>query len=151
MAGRNQVAVRRLLTILATVVFGLLLSIPGLARAQYRFYPIDVKDATRTAANGNSTHEIVGDFDDADENTHGFVLNKGVFTTVDVPKAVSTSINGINAPGRIVGTYLMPTQDTPHAFVGQQGRFYDALPPGLNPIARRLHQRARRGRGYLQG
>ena len=63
------------------------LSVPGLTQAQYSFTTIDVPGATRTAANGNSTHAIAGEFDDADGNTHGFVLNKGVFTTIDVPGA----------------------------------------------------------------
>jgi hypothetical protein len=61
---------------IAVVVFGLLLSVPGLAQAQYSFTTIDVPGSKATAANGNSMHEIVGEFDDADGNTHGFVLNK---------------------------------------------------------------------------
>jgi hypothetical protein len=61
---------------------------PGLTQAQYTFTTIDVPGSTRTAANGNSTHEIAGEFDDADGNTHGFVLNKGVFTTINAPGAV---------------------------------------------------------------
>ena len=48
----NQAAVRRLLKNLATIVFGLLLSIPGLARAQYSFTTIDKPGAISTAANG---------------------------------------------------------------------------------------------------
>jgi hypothetical protein len=91
---------------LAAVAFGLFLSVPGLTQAQYRFTTIDVPGATRTAANGNSTHQVVGDFDDAG-GTHGFVLNNdnGVFTTIDVPGAKSTSLNGINAAGQLAGTY----------------------------------------------
>ena len=59
--------------------------------------------STSTAANGNSTHEIAGEFDDAGGSTHGFVLSQGVFTTINVPGAASTSFNGINANGEIAG------------------------------------------------
>ena len=45
------------------------------------------------------------------DGTHGFVLSKGVFTTVNVPGAAFTQINGINAPGRFAGTY----SNTPQA------------------------------------
>ena len=52
-----------------------------------RLYSIDVPGAAATYADGNSTHEIAGEFDDEDGNTHGFVLSKGVFHRVDVPNA----------------------------------------------------------------
>src|SRR6516164_1541906 len=84
---------------LGAVAVGLLLGVPGRANGQYVFTTIDVPGSTSTAVNGNSTHAITGQFDDADGNTHGFVLSKGVFTTIDVPGAVLTSINGINANG----------------------------------------------------
>jgi uncharacterized membrane protein len=148
----NQATIRKLRKprkSLAAVAFGLLLSVPGLVQAQLVQAPItidvtiDGNPATRTAANGNSTNEIVGEFDDADENTHGFVLNKGVFTQIDVPPAlapgtkpgvVATSINGINAPGQLVGTYVvangMPPTTTPHAFFENEGNFLTLDPPG---------------------
>src|SRR3954453_12182149 len=91
---------------LAAVALGLLLGVPGAARAQYVFTPIDVPGAAATYANGDSTHEIVGEFDDEDGNTHGFVLSKGVFTQFDVPGANGyTSVNGINAIGERSGIY----------------------------------------------
>ena len=65
---------------LATVALGLFLAAPGLAKAQYNFTTYDVPGSTRTAVNANSTHAIAGEFDDADGNTHGFVLSNGVFT-----------------------------------------------------------------------
>ena len=36
---------------------------------------------------------------------HGFLLVKGVFTTIDVPGAVATLPAGINRAGNIVGLY----------------------------------------------
>jgi uncharacterized membrane protein len=98
---------------------------------------IDVPGATATAANGNSTHEIVGEFTDADGNTHGFVLNKGVFTTIDfpsqpgAPSVTGTSLNGINASGQFMGTYFVDSETSPnHAFVGENGHFTTLDPPG---------------------
>jgi uncharacterized membrane protein len=130
-AGSDQATVRKLWKALAAVVFGLLLSVPGWAQAQYRFTTIDVPGATATAANGNSTHEIAGQFDDADGNTRGFVLNKGVFTTIDVPGAVVTIINGINAPGRLAGTYSIADDPKPtHAFFWSKGDLTTLDPDG---------------------
>jgi hypothetical protein len=83
-AQSNQATIRKPLKSLATVAFGLFLSVPGLTQAQYIFTTFDVPNATATAANGNSTNAIAGQFDDANGNTHGFVLNKGVFTQIDV-------------------------------------------------------------------
>ena len=124
-------------TALTAAVLGLLLTIPGLGSAQYLFTTIDVPKATRTAANGNSTHEIVGEFDDQNGNTHGFILNKGVFTTVDFPKATNpplvtgTSLNGINASGQYMGTYFVDSMTSPnHAFVWEKGHFTTLDPAG---------------------
>ena len=47
----------------------------------------------------------MGLYFDVDGNSHGFVLNNGVYTTVNVPGAVDTQINSINAKGEIVGIY----------------------------------------------
>jgi uncharacterized membrane protein len=130
-ARSDQATVRGLWKALAVVVFGLLLSAPAWAQEQYRFITIDVPEATATAANGNSTHEIAGQFDDASGNTHGFVLNKGVFTTIDVPGAVFTIINGINASGRLAGTYSIAGDLKPnHAFFWSKGDFTTLDPPG---------------------
>src|SRR6266567_1187475 len=90
---------------LAALVLGLVLGAPGAARAQFDFTPIDVPGATSTAVNGNSTTAIVGEFDDEDGNTHGFVISKGVLTQIDVPGAWFTTVNGVNAGGDIVGIY----------------------------------------------
>ena len=135
-AQSNRAIIHKPLKSLAAVAFGLLLSVSGLTQAQvstadvkralqYRFIPIDVPGATRTSANGNSTHEIAGDFDDKDGITHGFVVNNhhGVFTTfttIDVLGAKSTSLNGINASGQLVGTYT-DVAGTDHAFFKNRG------------------------------
>jgi uncharacterized membrane protein len=127
-AQNNQATVRKPWKSLAAVAFGLLLGVPGLTQAQYRFSTIDVPNATGTAANGNSTHEIAGQFDGGG-TTHGFVLNKGVFTTIDVPGAVASVVNGINAPDRLGGAYL-DSMGTFHAFFENKGGFITLDPPG---------------------
>jgi uncharacterized membrane protein len=135
-AGSKRATLRTLGKPLAAIVLGSLLSISQAAHAQnkYDFIPIDVPKATRTAANGNSTHEIVGEFDDMVDGktkTHGFILNKGAFTTVDVPPelGVATQINGINAPGQLMGTYFESTGTT-HAFFLTKGAVTTLDPPG---------------------
>ncbi|MGA7213623.1 MAG: hypothetical protein WBX20_05380, partial [Terrimicrobiaceae bacterium] len=82
-AGGNQTTVRKSWKALAAVVLGLVLSIPGLAKAQFDFTTIDVPGATATAVNANSTHAMAGEFAGTDGIARGFVLNKGVFTTID--------------------------------------------------------------------
>jgi uncharacterized membrane protein len=51
--------------------------------------------------------------------THGFVLSKGVFKTVDFeePGASETEIRSINAKGEIVGAYL-DADGKQHGFLG---------------------------------
>src|SRR5258708_39522625 len=93
---------RRMLTAL---VVGLVLGAPGAATAQFNFTPVDVPGAASTAVNGNSTTAVVGEFDDEDGNTHGFVYSKGVLTQIDVPGARWTTVNCVNSTGEIVGVY----------------------------------------------
>jgi hypothetical protein len=40
------------------------------------------------------------------ELPHGFLLDDGVFTTIDAPGAINTNASDINDRGRIVGFYL---------------------------------------------
>src|SRR5262249_15707304 len=98
-----MMATRRLL---AGVALSLFLSVPAAAKAPYNFTQIHVPGSRRTAANGNSTHEIVGEYDDANGDTHGFILDKSGFTPVDVSGAVVTTVNGVNAVGQLAGIYI---------------------------------------------
>jgi hypothetical protein len=54
----------------------------------------------------NSAGDVVGFFLDA-AGSHGFVLSKGVYTTLDYPGAVpgTTGASGINDFGEVVGDY----------------------------------------------
>jgi uncharacterized membrane protein len=62
-------------------------------------------DAALTIPNGiNASGQIVGSYWDGSTN-HGFLLDQGIYTTIDVPGAYSTSAYGINDSGQIVGSY----------------------------------------------
>jgi len=70
---------------------------------------IDPPDAiVSDARDVNSSGEIVGFFTDSANKTHGFLLRKGDFTTIDFPgeDVVSTQARGINPQGDIVGFYV---------------------------------------------
>jgi hypothetical protein len=116
-----------------SAVFGmatmLALSIPGLAASHYTFTTYDVPGSTRTAVNANSPHAIAGDFDDAQGNTHGFILSGGLLTTVDFPGGINTGVNGISATGQFGGTYVNPNTGLPHAFVLSGGSLITLDPP----------------------
>jgi hypothetical protein len=49
---------------------------------------------------------------------HGFLLDNGSYTTLDVPSATNTyAATGINASGQIVGSYFDLTKYGNHGFV----------------------------------
>ena len=118
---------------LAGMALGLLalLGAPGMARAQYAFTRIDVPGAVATYADGNVTHRVVGEFDDADGNTHGFVMRNGEFTQFDVPGADGyTSINGINGSGDRAGIYF--ADDRFYGYFWSRGVVTTLDPPDSN-------------------
>lgn len=120
----------------------------------FTFTPIDVPGAVGTLATGiNARGHVVGIYYDAAGNSHGFLLRRGGFLTVDVPGTLvgvsgtlQTEANGINAAGDIVGDYFAPpgapgapacTADTPpfspqcrRGFLYRKGQFSDVLVPG---------------------
>jgi probable HAF family extracellular repeat protein len=83
---------------------------PAFAGPLYTYTTIDVPGATNTEANGiNSSGQIVGQYVDSHNGLNGFLLNKGVYTTLDGPAGnyvPNASANGINALGQIVGYYV---------------------------------------------
>ena len=121
----RQRAAQKIEKKLMAIALGLLLGLPGVARADvaFNFTTIDVPGADSTAANANSPNAIAGEYDDAGGITHGFILRRGVFTTFNAsaPSDVvsSTIINGINAPGQLAGTYTGSSRL--HAFFCGQG------------------------------
>ncbi len=120
----------------------------------FSFTSIDVPGATGTLATGINDHgAIVGIYYDASGNSHGFLMENGAFSTVDVPGSLvgvsgmlQTEANGINLAGDIVGDYYAPpgapgapacTATTPpyspqcrRGFLYHNGQFSDVLVPG---------------------
>jgi uncharacterized membrane protein len=76
----------------------------------------------------NDLGAIVGWYGVVDEKDtyteHGFLLNHGVYTTIDYPGAFATNVRGINLQGDIVGIYTTVTDD-PGVF--DHGPFYGFL------------------------
>ncbi len=75
------------------------------AQAQ-KFTSIDPPGSVFTFAGGiNEQGDIVGRWDDADFNTHGFLLHRGVYKTLDYPGATSRrpSTSTFSAPSSGAG------------------------------------------------
>ncbi len=73
--------------------------------------------------------EIVGSYADSNGTYHGFLLHKGVYTTLDDPKAGSgpqqgTWADGIDPQGDIVGGYL-DSDAVYHGFLLHKGVYTD--------------------------
>src|SRR5437660_6590550 len=93
----------------------------GSAQAQsFDYASVDFPNATRTRAWGiNPGGVIVGDYRDASNVPHGFVLSGGHYITLDVPGSVlglmgtlPTNLRAINPAGDIVGFYIAPANST---------------------------------------
>ena len=68
----------------------------------------DFPGATRTVAAGiNAAGDIVGGWSDA-TGPQGFLLQAGVFTSINFPLATSTTAFGINDPREIAGFTARP-------------------------------------------
>lgn len=67
--------------------------------------PVAAPQITEADAIG-VTGQIVGIFADTAGTPHGYLLKKGVFSTIDFPGARGTYTRGINAEGQIVGRHF---------------------------------------------
>jgi len=79
----------------------------------------------------NDNGAIVGSFGNAGSGKeHGFILQNGVYKTVDNPKGVGggTFLNDINTSGTIVGVYF--PNENPQGFIYINGTFKDIKAPG---------------------
>ena len=95
------------LSLAAIVLAGLAAAAPGAASAQYTFTIIDAPGATGTDLIGFTSQTIVGDFNDADGNLHGWLLSKDLFTQFDAPGSWWTSVSAINHRGQFGGLSAM--------------------------------------------
>src|SRR5262249_12641830 len=69
------------------------------------YVTIDPPYASGSSAWGiNNLGQIVGQYHTGDE-THGFLLRKGVYTTLHRPGSTTTVAYGINDHGEVVGWY----------------------------------------------
>lgn len=97
------------------------------------FQTLDVPfpDTRLTAPTGiNNVGQIVGFYFDnnvtsafPNGHAHGFLSDKGIFTSLDVPDATATLPVDINDHGQIVGVSSEANNDFPHAFLLDKGRF----------------------------
>lgn len=109
---------KKLLITLCSGLLTLLFSaILGLA-STYTYTTIDMPGAVSTRANGiNNVGQIVGDFIDTGNWTHGFLLSGGSFTSFDYPGTVPSG------PGFFGGTWGLGINDSVQ-IVGGHGPTY---------------------------
>jgi hypothetical protein len=104
---------RRVIFSMATVILGVLalagpvLAGPGPAARAYSFINIDFPGAAGTEVLGFTPQTLVGDYADAEGNTHGWLLPAlgGTFEQFDAPGAWSTSLSAITHTGVFGGVY----------------------------------------------
>ena len=116
------------------VALGLLVGVTGQAMAQpsCSFTILDVPGSSKASAIAlgiNASGQIVGYYYHAGSTTHGFLLDQGTYTTLDVPGALHTYANGINASGQIVGTYYDAAKRI-HGSLLDQGNYTTLDVPG---------------------
>jgi hypothetical protein len=87
-------------------------------RDELTFTEISFPGAFVTAVNGiNDRGQITGAYIDAGGTQHGFLLDGGVFTTVDFPGSAAFNLaRGINDRGQIVGRFA-GADAVPHSFL----------------------------------
>src|SRR5213080_4151127 len=116
---QSGVHVSRRALVLVTAV--LLVGVPAARAATTEtFVPTTIQypGSTSTAARGiNNSGEIVGTYscaaacinpltgETSTAGTHGFLLQDGVYTRIDVPGGAATTPRGINEQGAVVGHY----------------------------------------------
>ena len=116
-------------------VTGELLPVHGFLWEGGRFTKFDIPCAITTAPYEiNNRGQIVGNYGDAAGAEHGFVLRRGVVTTIDHPGATAspaltgTRVVGIDDRGRLVGSYG-DDAGTIRAWKWENGRFTTIHPP----------------------
>jgi uncharacterized membrane protein len=88
----------------------------------------------------NNRGQIVGGYDTAGFAVHGFVLDRGRYTTIDVPGASRTIALRINARGQILGDYE-DARGGCHGYLLDKGRFTTIDVPGAPTQAVGLNDR----------
>jgi uncharacterized membrane protein len=74
--------------------------------AEEHFSQIEIRGSTKDGALGiNARGQVVSDYSDAENVSHGCVWDKGTITTINVPGAFGTSASDINEHSQVVGNY----------------------------------------------
>ena len=121
-----------------------------------RFTKFDIPGAITTAPYEiNNRGQIVGNYGDAAGAEHGFVLRRGVVTTIDHPGATAspaltgTRVVGIDDRGRLVGSYGDDAGNDPRLEVGER-QVHDDPPAGRSAFRGQRDQQPRPDRGPLR-
>src|SRR5262249_3222408 len=104
----------------------------------------------------NDRGEIVGHFLGDDGFAHGFLLSKGVLTTLDFPGASQTAAYGINESGSVVGSWDLLDADgnllEEHGFTWKNGAFTEVNFPGsVDSFVSGINARGDLGGGWDAG
>jgi hypothetical protein len=106
------------------------------------FSTIDFPKVTNQSSDGiNDQGQIVGEYIDGKNVFHGYELNKGKFTTLDVPfsGAAGTAAIGINNSGDIVGGWIVSSGFS-HGFELSSGTYTQLDYPGsIQTFANRIN------------
>ena len=65
----------------------------------------------------NAIGEITGQYVDAQENVHSFLLRDGQYLSVDLPNVAETDVAGISERQELFGTYL-DADGMEHGYIG---------------------------------
>src|SRR5438105_4544655 len=109
---------------------------------------------TTTIASGiNDAGQIVGQFRDASNRAHGFLLSGGSFITIDDPAATGpgsgTFVQGINDARQIVGSYIDARGS--HGFLLSGGTFFTIDDPLGITVARSVNHMGQIVGSYFSG
>jgi uncharacterized membrane protein len=77
----------------------------------------------------NDRGQIVGAYIDEDGHVHGHLLDDGVFTRIEVPDGVGTTVHKVDNRGQVVGVYVGP-DGIQHGFTLRNGRYHNVDFPG---------------------
>src|SRR5215472_1142626 len=115
---------------IALFTFCAALSTPLVASAP-QFTTVDFPGAISTNITGgpNPRGESVGIYFDSTGFQHGFIFEKGEFTSFDPPGSVSTTPGGISPQGIIVGGFV-DGNNVSHGFILDDGKYETVNFPG---------------------
>jgi YVTN family beta-propeller protein/probable HAF family extracellular repeat protein len=107
--------------------------VPELALAAQNYVTLDYGGGFVTEVHGINNKSIMVGSANNGAGWHAFVLQNGLFTTIDFPNAFETFGSGINDRGDIVGYYLNSQQGSPsQGFLLSNGIYTSIYLPNTN-------------------